>query len=65
MQGQILRDALDELLQSEARVRAADRARDVIGAFRSAMRDTAEEHDHVVARSFDAHFWEQGFTSWT
>ena len=53
-QAALLRDALDELLEQDALARRVAMARDVVGAFRSGTRDTAEEHDQVLAASFDS-----------
>jgi hypothetical protein len=53
-QAALLRDALDELLRDDAVARRVAMAREVIGAFRSGTRDTADEHDQVLATSFDA-----------
>ena len=53
-QAALLRDALDELLEQDALARRVAMARDVVGAFRSGTRDTADEHDRVLGTSFDS-----------
>lgn len=47
-QAALLRDALDTLLEADARGARAERARAVIGAFRSGSRDTSEAHDAAL-----------------
>jgi predicted DNA-binding protein len=51
-QAALLRDALDDLLDDDERGRRVERAREVIGEFRSGSSDTSEHHDEALDDAF-------------
>lgn len=51
-QAALLREALDDLLGDDERTRGVERAREVIGAFRSGSTDTSEHHDEALDDAF-------------
>lgn len=51
-QAALLRDALDTLLDANERAARAERAGEVIGAFRSGSSDTSEQHDEALDDAF-------------
>lgn len=51
-QAALLRDALDSLLEDDARARRGERARASFGAFRSGRTDTSERHDEALDEAF-------------
>lgn len=53
-QAALLRDALDTLLDADVRAARAERAQDVIGAFRSGSPDTSEHHDEALDEAFSS-----------
>jgi hypothetical protein len=53
-QAALLREALDQLLDSEELTRRVARARAVTGAFSSGRHDTATDHDEALDDAFSA-----------
>ncbi|HZB40376.1 MAG TPA: ribbon-helix-helix protein, CopG family [Ilumatobacter sp.] len=53
-QAAVLRDALDSLIGHDTRLRRLERARQLIGAYRSAASNTAVEHDEALDDAFSA-----------
>ncbi len=53
-QAALLREALDLLLAAESRASRAERARTVLGAFRSGVHDTSEHHDDALDDAFSS-----------
>lgn len=53
-QAALLRDALDTLLDADSRAARAERARSVLGSFRSGMRTTSEHHDDALDDAFSS-----------
>lgn len=51
-QSALLREALDALLSAETRTSRAQRARDVLGSFRSGTHTTSERHDDALDEAF-------------
>ena len=51
-QAALLREALDDLLADDERIRRVARARDPIGAFRSGSTATSEHHDEALGDAF-------------
>jgi hypothetical protein len=51
-QAALMRDALDQLLGDEDRARRLDRARAVVGRFRSGPSFTSVDHDQALAEAF-------------
>jgi hypothetical protein len=51
-QAALLRDALDELLTADERLRRVERARGVVGRFSSGRHDTADSHDAALDEAF-------------
>lgn len=53
-QAALLRDALDTLLDADARAARAERARRVVGSFRSGVKTTSEHHDEALDDAFSS-----------
>lgn len=53
-QAAVLREALDSLIDHDARLRRLDRARNLIGAYRSEPGTTAVDHDEALDEAFSA-----------
>lgn len=53
-QAALLRDALDTLLDTDARAARTERARSVIGSFRSGRQTTSERHDDALDDAYSA-----------
>ena len=51
-QAALLREALDSLLEADSRAARADRARSVLGSFRSGRTTTSEQHDDALDEAF-------------
>ncbi|HEU5301298.1 MAG TPA: ribbon-helix-helix protein, CopG family [Acidimicrobiia bacterium] len=53
-QAALLRDALDTLLEADARAARAERARSVVGSFRSGVKTTSEHHDEALDDAYSS-----------